>query len=113
MGHNTLKSLAAKGVNIHKAMAHRTPGTYFLPPLPGWPVNGTPGCLLMALVTAETGQDWNACKFEPACCAGHESKLLGLQETCLKQATSYEEFRAAAHDLGFGARLVKHRPYLS
>ena len=54
IGHAVLRQLAAKGVNVHKAMATRSPPTRMLPPLPGWPVAGTPGCLLMALVSAAT-----------------------------------------------------------
>ncbi len=54
-----LQQLRARGVSVHKAMATRTPPSTILPPLDGWPLAGTPGCLLMALVSAATGKDWN------------------------------------------------------
>lgn len=99
MNHTTLQRLRDKGVRVHKAMAARSAMTRFFPPLPGWPVGGTPGCLLMALVTAETGRDWNGCGAELKATAGG--------------VPSYEEFRAAAKRLGFGAMLVPHKPYLA
>lgn len=77
--------------------------TRFYPPLPGWPSGGTPGCLLAALVTAETGRGWDgAC---PA--AGGEEAAAGAGGV-----EAYEEFAAAARQLGFRALLKQHRPYL-
>ena len=63
-----LQQLRARGVSVSKAMASRNPPSAILPPLDGWPAAAVPGCLLMALVSAATGQDWNG-----AAGAGFES----------------------------------------
>ena len=54
-----LQQLRARSVSVHKAMATRNPPSAILPPLDGWPAAAVPGCLLMALVSAATGKDWN------------------------------------------------------
>jgi hypothetical protein len=59
MSHSVLQQLRARGVSVYKAMATRNPPSAILPPLDGWPLASTPGCLLMALVSALTRRDWN------------------------------------------------------
>jgi hypothetical protein len=96
IGHTLLQALAARGVNVHKAMASRSPPTCLLPPLPGWPVAGTPGCLLMALVSAATHIDWN----------GAGTELVAGQAAT---GDAYWAFAEATRKLGFYAMLTKHR----
>jgi len=96
IGRSVLQQLAARGVRVHKAMATRTPPTMLIPPLPGWPVAGTPGCLLMAIVSAATNRDWNG--------AGTR---LGSGKDAAEDA--YWRFAAATKALGFGAMLTTHR----
>lgn len=96
IGRALLKQLAARGVNVHKAMTTRTPPTALLPPPPGWPMAGTPGCLLMALVSTATQRDWNRAGM--GLVAGQDA----LQD-------SYWGFAAATKALGFHAMLTRHR----
>lgn len=96
IGREVLRALAARGVNVHKAMATRSPPTALLPPLAGWPVAGTPGCLLMALVSAATHRDWN----------GAGTGLVAGQDA---SKDTYWAFAAATKALGFHAMLTSHR----
>jgi hypothetical protein len=96
IGREVLRQLAARGVNVHKAMATRSPPTALLPPLAGWPVAGTPGCLLMALVSAATHTDWN----------GAGTGLVAGQDS---SKDAYWAFAAATKALGFHAMLTRHR----
>jgi len=96
IGRAVLQQLAARGVNVHKAMATRKPATALLPPLPGWPVAGTPGCLLMALVSAATQRDWN----------GAGTELVAGQAA---SEDAYWAFAGATKELGFHAMLTRHR----
>lgn len=97
IGHVLLKQLAARGVHVHKAMATRSPPTALLPPLPGWPVAGTPGCLLMALVSAATGRDWNGAG--TGLCSGGKAA----------ESDRYWAFSSATKGLGFHAMLTSHK----
>jgi hypothetical protein len=96
IGRTVLRQLAARGVNVHKAMATRSPPTRLLPPLPGWPVAGTPGCLLMALVSAATATDWNG-------------SGTGLGPGQVGSGDTYWAFAEATRGLGFHAMLTQHR----
>jgi hypothetical protein len=97
IGTALLQQLTARGVHVHKAMATRSPPTVLLPPLPGWPIAGTPGCLLMALVAAAQRRDWNG--------AGTGLGAGGAAA----RADAYWSFSAAARALGFHAMLTPHR----
>eukprot|EP00775_Hariotina_reticulata_P011407 gene11407-11555_t len=94
-----LGRLSARGVSVHKAMARRSPPTLLLPRLAGWPVTGTPGCLLMALVSAATNTDWN----------GAGTGLLTGQPAAASQQDAYWAFAEATRGLGFHAMLTQHR----
>ena len=96
IGRKVLQQLAARGVNVHKAMATRSPPTALLPPLAGWPVAGTPGCLLMALVCAATEVDWN----------GAGTGLVAGEDA---SKDTYWAFAKATLGMGFHAMLTKHR----
>lgn len=96
IGREVLKKLARRGVHVHKAMATRNPPTAMFPPLQGWPVAGTPGCLLMALVSAATGRDWN----------GAGTGLVAGQGA---SEDAYWAFSEATKQLGFHAMLTRHR----
>jgi hypothetical protein len=96
IGYKLLRQLAAKGVDVYKVMAVRSPPTTFCPPLQGWPAKGTPGCLLMALVSAMTGRDWNG--------AG-----TGLADPQTASRDPYWAFADATKQLGFEAMLTRHR----
>jgi hypothetical protein len=78
-------------------MATRSPPTALVPPLPGWPLAGTPGCLLMALVGAATRRDWNGAGM--GLCAGGAAA----------RSDRYWDFTEATRRLGFRAMLTAHR----
>ena len=119
MGAAVLRELRARGAEVHKVMAGRAGAraTRFYPPLPGWPTGGTPGCLLAALVTAETGRGWDGCC--PAAAGGgrggggrggKRGERAAAAAGSGGGVAAYQEFAAAARRLGFTAVLKPHRP---
>ena len=90
--------LRVRGAAVHKTMATRACWpTVLVPPLPGWPAVGTPGCLLQALVTARMGIDWSDVRVEDSGGGGGPAR------------PGYPAFCVAADAAGFRALLAPHR----